>query len=207
MSAGVAAAEVFVSAKRWGPWRVAAVVALLVVLVTVAAVGLVTPAGGWWGEPVLVVARPVPVGQLITAADVRVERLRLPRGVARVPAGTVEQVVGRPAAVPLAAGMLLAPEHVGAVQLPVGQALTAVAVPAPPSGLTPGCRVRVLVADRAAADGGGAGVAVWATVVAVEAGEGAAGAVVSLLLPRAQAERLAAAAAGGSVALVVGGAG
>jgi hypothetical protein len=204
-------AEVFV-AGRGGRWRL---VAGALVVVVSAVWFVVFHAAASEAEPVLVVARPVQVGQLIGAADVRVEQVMLPAGVASVSGSDVDLVVGRSAAVPLVAGMLLAPGHVGSGVVPaVGEVLVAVAVPLPPAGLAPGARVRVLVTPTAAAVADAAGVgsaggllSAGATVVQVGAVDGVGVRVVSLSLPAADGEPVAAAAAAGRVSIVVEAAG
>jgi len=59
--------------------------------------------------PVLVMARSVQAGQVISAADVRVAELGTAPGVATLGAGDRARVVGRRAAVPLEAGQVLGP--------------------------------------------------------------------------------------------------
>jgi Flp pilus assembly protein CpaB len=58
---------------------------------------------------VLVVARPVPAGQTITAADLRVASVVQDSSVPVVAESQADTVVGRTAAVPLVAGALLSP--------------------------------------------------------------------------------------------------
>jgi len=68
--------------------------------------------------PVLVVAAPVQVGQVITEADLRVVDIAPGTGTAVVSSYDETTVVGKPAAVPLAAGQILGPQLVGAAQFP-----------------------------------------------------------------------------------------
>lgn len=158
-------------------------------------------------QPVLVTARAVSAGQVITDADLRVVPVAADAGVATVPDTSRGSVVGRTAVVPLTAGTLLSPTHLGAPDWPpVGQAVAAVAVKAGrlPSGLTAGSRVRVLVLA-----GSGAGTQVvqaQATVVSVQAGGEVSGDTgVSLLLAATDATLVASAA--GEVTLIQLGAG
>jgi Flp pilus assembly protein CpaB len=59
--------------------------------------------------PVLVIARSVQAGQVISAADVRVAELGVAPGVASLAATARGRVVGRRAAVPLEEGQVLSP--------------------------------------------------------------------------------------------------
>lgn len=164
-------------------------------------------------SPVLVVTRPVAMGTPLAAADIGVAEVRLGPGVQAMAGSQAGTVIGRPAALPLSPGMLLAPEHVGPAAVPAaGEVLVAVAVALPPAGLAPGVRVRVLVTagDGAAAgaepvDGGPAGLLTpqaSATVVEVGPADGSGARVVSLLLSAADGDRVAVAAATGRVSLV-----
>jgi hypothetical protein len=197
---------------RRSRWRVAAGV-LVVIAAAAGFVAWNTAATEATG--VLVVTRPVPVGQPITAADVRVVDVPLAPGMEVVTEPELGSVVGRPAAVPLVPGAVLAPDQVGAPVLPAsGEVLVAVAVPLPPVGLAAGSRVRVLVtaagggqaAAAAPADGGVVGLltpATSATVVDVGLADGTGARVISLLLAAEAGEQVAAAAAAGRVSLVV----
>src|SRR5262249_41784115 len=107
--------------------------------------GRAVGAGG--GDRVLVraVARPVPVGQQITEADVMVVQLATTPGLGTVPAGRRAEVVGRYAAVGLRPGSLFTTDAVSDQRAPTaGQAVLAVAVKTglvPARGLVPGGRV------------------------------------------------------------------
>jgi hypothetical protein len=98
-------------------------------------------------EEVLVVARPLAAGQVVTGGDLRSARLSTGSGLPTVPAADEGSVVGRPAAVPLAAGSLLTTSEVGSVA-PVGSGSDVVAVGlkagAYPPDLAPGDRVEVV---------------------------------------------------------------
>lgn len=166
----------------------------------------------------LSVARPVPAGQVITDADLRVVRVANASGLALMPAAQRSQVVGRSAVVPLAAGSLLTSEQVGPVAWPpAGQAVIALPVKPgrAPAGLAAGARVVVLVVPPATAGGqpvpqpgsssapnGTAGVRRGvATVVSVDASEDQVGSqLVTLLLAADTAEAVA--SAPGDVSLV-----
>lgn len=160
-------------------------------------------------ESFLATARPVAAGQVITDADVTVVRVANTSGLALLPAAERGQVVGRSAAVPLAAGSLLMRSQLGPVAWPpAGQAVIAVPVKPgrAPAGLTAGTRVTVLVTASNAAPAAGDGATATArrataTIVSVADGGDQPGAqVVTLLLDAAAAEQIA--AASGEVSLV-----
>ncbi len=97
---------------------------------------------------VLEIARPVSVGQVLTAEDVREVDVSAGTGLAVIPARSLTQVVGRPVAYSLPAGTLLTRQVLGAAQVPpAGQAVAAVGLKAGqvPSGLQPGNHVTVVV--------------------------------------------------------------
>ncbi len=105
-----------------------------VVLVLACAIGflLITVQSGG-RRAVLVLARPVTVGQVLAVSDLRPVDLGVADGVddgvGVVGADAAESVVGRPMATSLPAGALLSPAFVGAPLLPGrGQAVVAVAV-------------------------------------------------------------------------------
>ncbi|SRR5690606_3103937 len=77
----------------------------------------------------LALARDVPVGAQVTAADLRVVRLNASPGLTPVPVSEVDQVIGRYAAVPLVAGSLLTPQQLTAEPVPgPGEQLVAVTI-------------------------------------------------------------------------------
>jgi hypothetical protein len=158
--------------------------------------------------PVLAVTQPVAAGEVIAEADLQVVRVVPDPAVNLIPASERDVVVGRTAAVPLAAGSLLSPAQLGASGWPpAGQSVLAVPVPTGrvPAGLSAGAAVSVLLPGTAADTSDGAQpvgmVAVPAVVVAVEAPNVAGIRVVSLLLTQAQARQVA--AAGDAVVLVL----
>ncbi|MCI0686526.1 MAG: SAF domain-containing protein [Sporichthyaceae bacterium] len=140
---------------------------LLVTVCALAVAVLVLRAGG--RAAVLVVTRPVAVGQVVTAADLRVTHVGAGPDLAVVPAGAAGQVVGRTAAVPLAEGSLLSPGQVGPAVFPSeGQALIGLLLSDGqyPPGLAAGARVAVVltpepgIADSPAGSQLGAGLVV-----------------------------------------------
>jgi hypothetical protein len=166
---------------------------------------------------VLVVARSVPAGQLISGADLAVVRVSPSDGVATMAASSAPDVVGKTAAVGLVPGALLAPSQVGAVStLQADQAVVGVALKpgqAPPS-LRPGARVEVVDTVAGTAGEPARPVVLSTTAVvscAVKEGASTCGTassttgitVVSLTLPVGEAPVVTAAASDGGLSLVV----
>ena len=165
------------------------------------------------GEEVLVVAQPVAAGQVLTAVDLRAVRISVPGGVASVPAGQEQAVVGHPVAVPLVPGSVLTRAEVGAGAGVGGSDVVAVALKpgAYPPDLAPGDKVQVVPvasgsgASPATGSAGSTGQGpLPATVLAVQGPSAASGspAVVSLGVARSDAAEVASLAAAGEVALV-----
>ncbi|WP_235497593.1 SAF domain-containing protein [Frankia sp. R43] len=174
----------------------------VVLVIGCATAGLLAGARVGSREPVLVLARPVAVGHVLAAADVREAQISAD-GLDTIPAGSRDTVLGRPVAYSLPAGTVLSRAAVGAAQVPPrGEAIAAVALKAGqfPTGLSAGSRVTVVVAPATSAVSttGSADVArSWpATVVAVVATDTDQTTVVSLQLTEADAHALAAAPAG-----------
>lgn len=164
---------------------------------------------------VLVVARPVTAGSVITAADLREVRVSADPTLRPVRAENRRSVVGRVAGVDLVPGTLVTRRQLATgPALPAGRAIVGLALKAGqlPSGLRAGDAVLVVLVPPA----GAAGVAPDSEsavlddvrVAAVGEAEDAAGAtVVSVNVPAADAAAVATAGADGRVSLVkVGGA-
>ncbi len=199
--------------RRSTPWIALGV---LLVLGCALAFGVVSTRLGE-RQAVLAVARHVPAGQVLDAADLATVHVTVDPGLRPIPASEQPRVVGRPAAVPLLPGALLTPAELGAPStLGSGQAVVALALKAGrfPPALASGARV--LVADTGAgsgttpADGSSAvladtPLAESATVVDVQrpADETQDTTVVSLQVTASSASRLAAAGAADRVALVL----
>ena len=167
------------------------------------------------GQEVLVVAEPVAAGQVVTAGDLRAVRLSAAGGVASVPAGDEQAVVGQPAAVALSPGSVLTRADVGA-GAGVGAGFDVVAVALKPGAYPPdlsaGARVQVVPVVSSSGSGPTATTGsgpVRATVLSVEAPSATSGspAVVSLEVARSDADEVASLAAAGEVALVEEGSG
>lgn len=133
--------------------------ALLALGACLMALGILTGAwlvnGAGDRQSVLVVARAVPFGSVIAAADLTRAHVSHDATVATVPATDLAQIVGRVAATDLTPGSLLTRSAVTDAAPPAaGQVLVAIAVPPsrmPAGSLQPGDRV--LVVDTPAAGG------------------------------------------------------
>lgn len=170
-------------------------------------------------QPVLVLARPVTVGHILSTQDFRQVAVSSDAGFEAVPAAESSTVVGRPVAFSLPAGAMVTRSLVGAPAIPTGgQAVAAVGLKAGqfPPALAPGARVAVLVSagsSTTASSGSNSAqlavpIAQWtATVTDVGAGPDQQSTVVSLQLPEADARQLAIVPSGqiGLVALSGGG--
>ncbi len=184
----------------------------VVLVVGCAVAGLLAGARVGSREPVLVLARAVTVGQVLSSADLREVRISA-EPVDTIPAGSKGSVIGRPVAYSLPAGTVLSRAAVGAAQVPPpGSAIAAVALKAGqfPTGLAAGSRVAVIVAPNASAVSTASPRAAtsWdATVVALQSRDTDQTTVVSLQLAAADARALAAAPAGQVGIITVNGAG
>jgi hypothetical protein len=98
-------------------------------------------------SPVLVLARPLVVGQVLAAGDLRVVSMSADPGVDVVTADQARLVVGQPVGYSLPAGVVLSRAVLGAPRIPpVGQGVVAVAA-APgqfPPQLAPGTTVSII---------------------------------------------------------------
>jgi hypothetical protein len=162
---------------------------------------------------VLVVARSVSAGQVITAADLAEASAAKDSRVRLIPATDAVQVVGRTAVVPLVAGMLLTPNLIGDAAFPPQSKVTASLALKPgqyPQGLAAGARVVVYVAANAQAGqpapaasstpNSSVPASLPAVVLGVDlAGDGQGATVVTLLLDATDGPRLAAAPSGSVV--------
>jgi hypothetical protein len=175
-----------------------------------AAAWLVTSAGH--RVAVLAAAHNIPIGSVITQADLQTVDISTSPGVATIPASQAGQVAGREAAVDLRAGTLLAASDLTTTVVPgPGQVLVPVALKSwqmPASGLAPGDTVLVIPAPTAGAQPGGAsGPApqtgnVPATVYRVSAPDQAGNVTTDLLLPAKDGPVVAREAAAAQVALI-----
>ncbi|MER7859133.1 SAF domain-containing protein [Amycolatopsis japonica] len=169
----------------------------------------------WWTTstqdrvPVLALAKPAPLGHVLTPTDLRTIDVSAGPGVALIPAGRAASVLGRPMATSLGAGTLLTPDAVGAAALPaVGRAVVAVVVKpgqAPPE-MAAGAPVTVVATAATtagtSATGQAPGTSWRATVVGVTPAGTEQTTVVSLEIDTTGASQLAQVPAG-QLALVL----
>ena len=160
-------------------------------------------------EPVLVLARDVPAGAVLSGADVSSTEVSLDPGVAVVRPG--DGVLGKTALVDLSAGSVLSPTQVGsAPALTAGQTVVPLRLKLgqrPQAGLRPGVVVLAVAAPADPSGAAGAGLSqqppVTATVVGVGDADAATGdVVVDVRVGDADALRLARVAATGSITLL-----
>ncbi len=174
-------------------------------------VSLVSGAGA--RTEVLAVARPVPVGAVLSAADLTVVRVGKDAGLRPVPAGDASRVVGQRAAVALNPGALLTPADVTVRPVPAaGEQLVAISLKSgqlPAAGLRAGDRVLVVVTpgDGSGSSGGASGAGTAPPpVTATVHGETAAGqdgsVVVDLIARGSDGVTIADESSTGRVALV-----
>jgi hypothetical protein len=155
---------------------------------------------------VLLVTAPVPVGAVITAADLGTAAVAAGPGIQVIPARQLGQVVGLVAATSLRPGTLLASSELANSQPPAaGQVLVPVAVKPsmlPASGLAPGDHVEVVpIQGSAPAVLTGPAAGVVEAVTATPAQDGSD--VLDLLVASKSGTALAEQAANGQIALVV----
>ncbi len=195
--------------RRRRPFVAAAGVAVVAAGAAVT-VSLVSGAGARTG--VLAVARPVPVGAVLSAADLTVVRVGKDAGLRPVPAGDASRLVGQRAAVALNPGALLTPADVTVRPVPAaGEQLVAISLKSgqlPAAGLRAGDRVLVVVTPGDGSGSGGASGAGMAPppVTATVHGETAAGqdgsVVVDLIAHGSDGVTIADESSTGRVALV-----
>ncbi|WP_282794102.1 SAF domain-containing protein [Streptomyces sp. CC224B] len=151
---------------------------------------------------VLVLKRPVSVGQELRVSDVREASIARNGGIDAVPAEARGAVEGRSLAYSLPAGAVLTKSVLGSPKVPrAGQAVAAVGLKLGqfPTGLQPGHRVMVVAAapDDVGDESAAVGTETWKAVVAeVRGHKDDQVTVVTLQLAEADARRLAAAPEG-----------
>jgi hypothetical protein len=159
-------------------------------------------------ETALELARPVSVGQHLSARDVREISISTDTDLAVIRASAKAVVMGRPVAYTLPAGALLTKDLVGAARVPpAGQAVAALGLKAGqvPPGLQPGNEVSVVAAPSSDAETGAppASPSAWeGTVLEVRQDSTDQTTVVSVQMAQTDA-RLLAAAPSGQVGLVI----
>jgi hypothetical protein len=153
----------------------------------------------------LVLARDVPAGAALVPADLAVVRLAVPPGLAAVPAGELDRVLARYAAVPLAAGSLLTAGALTAEAVPApGEQLVAVPLPRdglPGGTLRPGAPVLLVATNERSDDPPRTFPARVHDVV--DAGGRGGGLVASVVVAERDGAAVASLAAGGRLAVVL----
>jgi SAF domain len=189
-----------------------ALLALALAMVVLGALGaayLATSLGQT--SPVIAVAREVPWGQPVTAADLVEARVSADPALAPIPYGERDQVIGLVAATTLTPGSLLTREALTEQPLPPpGQQLVGVGVSAvqlPTTPLRPGDDVLLVPVAGSGGAGAPAAVGTPRTVAATVVQSGAPGTdglrVVDVLVDAADGPDVAARAAAGLIAIVV----
>ncbi len=183
------------------------------IVVLFALLGLAVFAASGRHRAVLVLARTVPAGAVVTAGDLQVEQLSGAVSTAALPASAEASLLGERATTTLLAGSTLVAGAVARTPLVApGDTVVAVAlgtsVPAP-TGMTTGSRVSVVAlgtASTAAHLPSPGSVVASGTVVGIDATttSAATSEIVSLAVPSTEAPLVALAAANGGVGLVLG---
>ena len=198
--------------RRQRSWILAGVIAMVV-----GAAGMSAVVGQFGHrESVLVLADSIGAGHVLQASDLSTADVSNDSGITFVDATTEQSVIGRPVAVPLAAGTPLVQSDLGApLVTDPNAAVVAVLVKsgqAPPA-LAPGDRVEVVQVATSSGSAttttpvGAAPVLsgpVTATVIAIDqpTDSAADGTIISLQLPVSDATAVAQAAASGGVSLI-----
>jgi len=150
-------------------------------------------------EPVLVLARSVTVGQVLSERDLREVSVSSDRAMTFVPVRARSAVLGRPVAYSLPAGILLTRDVLGPSRVPPeGEAVAAVGLKAGqfPPEVQAGNHVTVVVAPDKNGATPEAGTSAWpATVTDVRPETAGQTSVLSLLMAEADARAVAAVAA------------
>jgi hypothetical protein len=158
-------------------------------------------------QAVLALARPVAAGNVLTRDDLRTIKVSADTGAGLVAARDMSRIVGRTAAVPLVAGSLLAPGHLGSASgLDIGQAAVGLLLEPGrfPPGLRAGDRVAVVSAPTGPLLAAGGTLRLGTGVVEdVAPAPGTSGETVRLRLGAEQSDIVAAEGAARRVALVL----
>jgi len=160
-------------------------------------------------QDVLVVRATVLRGELITRADLMSAQIGVDAALRPLPASAADTVVGKRAAMDLAAGGLVTQEGITSAVVPAkGMSVVGVSLPPaliPAVSLQSGDRVRIVATPGPQGDvaEGASPTSIEATVVGVRGPGDTGQVVVDVSVPHAQAAELAARAATGKVALVL----
>lgn len=165
--------------------------------------------GASTSQDVLAVRTTVHRGELITRADLMTAQISVDPALKPLPASAAEAVVGKRAAMDLAAGGLVTQEDITSALIPAkGMSVVGVSLPPalmPATQLQSGDRVRIVATPGAQGDVATDTIpkSIEATVVAVRAAGDTGQLVVDVSVPYEQGAELAARAATGKVALVL----
>ena len=185
-------------------------VVLGVLLIAVCAFGI----GAWalnvgHRTQVLVVARPVQAGSVISASDLTTAGVAADHSVSGIPASAAGQVIGKVASDNLVPGALLLRAEVGGgPSVPSGSSVVGLDLKPGmfPTALEPGDSVAVVsTPSQAPSSNGGVVIVSKATVFSSRASSDGISTLVSVVVPSGQASAVAAAGAQGSVSLVLNG--
>jgi SAF domain len=165
--------------------------------------------GGSSAQPVLAVRTTVHRGELITASDLMTARISVDPALKPLPGSAAGAVVGKRAAMDLAAGGLVTADAVTSAVVPAkGMSVVGVSLPPalmPATPLQSGDLVRIVATPGAQGEvaAGSTPVSIEASVVGVRGGGDNGQVVVDVLVSHDQGAELAAQAATGKVALVL----
>jgi hypothetical protein len=177
---------------------------VLLVLACAAGFALVSVTAGD-RQPALVLARPVVVGHVLAAPDLRVVNVAVDPGVSIVSGSQASRVVGRVVSASLPAGSLLTPDVLGGGSVPgAGRGVAALALKAGqfPPEIAPGARVSVVSVPSSTSASAGSSASsglarTWtATVISVTGRANEQTTVVSVELGESDALEVAAVPAG-----------
>lgn len=184
------------------------------IVATIAAifVGAAIAAWGWTAtttsEPVVVAQTTIPRGAVITADDLTTTQISGDNTLKVVPGDDLDELVGKRAALDIAAGGLLTPEMATADNMPpAGQSIVGVSLtPAQVPAITPrsGDKVRLVATTGEGGEtSSGTPLTTSAEVIDSSTDEVSGNTVVNVLVPYADAAVLADRASTGNIALVV----
>jgi hypothetical protein len=185
-------------------------VVLGVLLIAVCAFGI----GAWalnvgHRTQVLVVARPVQAGSVISASDLTTAGVAADHNVSGIPASAASQAIGKVASDNLVPGTLLVRAEVGSgPSVPSGSSVVGLDLKPGmfPTSLQPGDSVAVVsTPSQASSSAGGTVIVNKATVFSSSASPDGTSTLISVVVPSAQSSAVAAAGAQGAVSLVLNG--
>ncbi len=184
-------------------------VAIGLAVIAICVLGVVTAvARGAERQLVLALAADVPAGTMLSASDVIAVELPADTGLPTIAQSDLEQIIGQTASVSLSRGTLLNPSMVSDdARVPAGMVLVGIVLDSGqfPIDLREGDQVELVEtgAVAAAADGGIANLGAAEVRGITEPTTGSKALVVSLLVPKSSADRVAVSGSQGRLSLVV----